>query len=80
MHEVTRILGAIEGGDAGAADALLPVVFEEPRLMAAQKLSGEKPGYTLQATALVHKAYLRLAAQNCHQLEATLDSEANRFN
>ncbi len=60
MHQVTRILNAIEGGDAGAIDALLPAVYDELRLMAAQKLARERPGNTLQATALVHEAYLRL--------------------
>ena len=60
MNDVTRILTAIERGDAGAADQLLPVVYEELRRLAAQKLSREKPGQTLQATALVHEAYLRL--------------------
>ena len=60
MTDVTRILSAIEGGDARAADQLLPLVYEELRLLAAQKLSHESPGQTLQATALVHEAYLRL--------------------
>ena len=60
MTDVTRILNAIEAGDARAADELLPCVYEELRLLAAQKLSQEKPGQTLQATALVHEAYLRL--------------------
>ena len=60
MTDVTRILNAIEQGDAKAADELLPLVYEELRLLAAQKLSQEKPGQTLQATALVHEAYLRL--------------------
>jgi len=60
MNDVTRILTAIEQGDAQAADQLLPVVYEELRRLAAQKLSREKPGQTLQATALVHEAYLRL--------------------
>jgi len=60
MTDVTRILNAIEQGDARAADELLPVVYEELRLLAAQKLSKESPGQTLQATALVHEAYLRL--------------------
>jgi RNA polymerase sigma factor (TIGR02999 family) len=60
MSDVTRILNAIERGDAGATDELLPLVYEELRLLAAQKLSQEKPGQTLQATALVHEAYLRL--------------------
>jgi RNA polymerase sigma factor (TIGR02999 family) len=60
MSDVTRILNAIERGDAGAADELLPLVYEELRLLAAQKLSHEPPGQTLQATALVHEAYIRL--------------------
>ena len=60
MTDVTRILNAIEQGDARAADELLPLVYEELRLLAAQKLSHEKPGQTLQATALVHEAYIRL--------------------
>jgi RNA polymerase sigma factor (TIGR02999 family) len=60
MSEVTRILSAIEQGDPSAATQLLPLVYEELRKLAAQKLSQEKPGQTLQATALVHEAYLRL--------------------
>jgi RNA polymerase sigma factor (TIGR02999 family) len=60
MADVTQILNAIEQGDAKATDELLPVVYEELRLLAAQKLSHESPGQTLQATALVHEAYLRL--------------------
>jgi RNA polymerase sigma factor (TIGR02999 family) len=60
MTDVTRILNAIEQGDAKAADELLPLVYEELRCLAAQKLSHESPGQTLQATALVHEAYLRL--------------------
>jgi RNA polymerase sigma factor (TIGR02999 family) len=60
MSDVTRILNAIERGDAKATDELLPLVYEELRLLAAQKLAQEKPGQTLQATALVHEAYLRL--------------------
>jgi RNA polymerase sigma factor (TIGR02999 family) len=60
MSDVTRILNAIEGGDEQATDELLPLVYEELRLLAAQKLSHEKPGQTLQATALVHEAYIRL--------------------
>lgn len=60
MADVTRILHAIEHGDARAADELLPLVYEELRLLAAQRLSKEKPGQTLQATALVHEAYIRL--------------------
>jgi RNA polymerase sigma factor (TIGR02999 family) len=60
MTEITRILSAIEVGDPHAADQLLPLVYEELRKLAAQRLVHEKPGETLQATALVHEAYLRL--------------------
>src|SRR6476469_2759352 len=60
MSEVTHILSAIEQGDPHAADQLLPLVYDELRKLAAQKLVQEKPGQTLQATALVHEAYLRL--------------------
>ncbi len=60
MSDVTRILNAIERGDAQGTDELLPLVYEELRLLAAQRLSHESPGQTLQATALVHEAYLRL--------------------
>jgi RNA polymerase sigma factor (TIGR02999 family) len=60
MSDVTRILSAIERGDSSAADQLLPLVYDELRRLAAQKLAHEKPGQTLQATALVHEAYLRL--------------------
>ena len=60
MTEVTRILSAIEQGDPQAAEQLLPLVYDELRKLAAQKLAQEKPGQTLQATALVHEAYLRL--------------------
>jgi RNA polymerase sigma factor (TIGR02999 family) len=60
MSEVTRILSAIEGGVAQAAEQLLPLVYDELRKLAAQKLAQESPGQTLQATALVHEAYLRL--------------------
>ena len=60
MDEVTHILSAIEQGDPQAADQLWPVVYDELRRLAAQKLAQEKSGQTLQATALVHEAYLRL--------------------
>jgi RNA polymerase sigma factor (TIGR02999 family) len=60
MNEVTRILSAIEQGDPLAAEQLLPLVYAELRKLAAQRLAQEKPGQTLQATALVHEAYLRL--------------------
>jgi RNA polymerase sigma factor (TIGR02999 family) len=60
MNEVTRVLSAIEGGDPHAAEQLLPLVYDELRQLAAEKLARERPGQTLQATALVHEAYLRL--------------------
>jgi RNA polymerase sigma factor (TIGR02999 family) len=60
MNDVTRILSAIDQGDPHAAEQLLPLVYQELRQLAAQKLAQEKPGQTLQATALVHEAYLRL--------------------
>ncbi len=60
MTDVTRILSAIEHGDPLAAELLLPVVYDELRKLAAQRLAQEKPGQTLQATALVHEAYLRV--------------------
>ncbi|MBN2315537.1 MAG: sigma-70 family RNA polymerase sigma factor [Sedimentisphaerales bacterium] len=64
MTDVTRILNAIESGDGPAAEQLLPLVYEELRLLAAQKLVRERPGLTLQATALVHEAYLRLVGSD----------------
>ena len=67
MTEVTRILNALEQGDSQAVDKLLPVVYGELRTLATQKLSRERPGQTLQATALVHEAYLRLVgAEGSH--------------
>jgi RNA polymerase sigma factor (TIGR02999 family) len=75
MSNVTRILGAIEQGDSRAADELLPLVYEELRVLAAQKLSRERPGQTLQATALVHEAYLRLVGLEEH----TWKSKAHFF-
>ena len=65
MSEVTRILSAIEQGDPSAAGQLLPLVYDELRKLAAHKLAQEKPGQTLQATALVHEAYLRLVDTQC---------------
>ncbi len=61
MSDVTRLLEAAQQGDPAAADQLLPLVYEELRRLAAHKMAAEKPGQTLQATALVHEAYLRLA-------------------
>jgi RNA polymerase sigma factor (TIGR02999 family) len=60
MKEVTRILSALQQGDPHAAEQLLPLVYEELRRLAAQRMAQEAPGHTLQATALVHEAYLRL--------------------
>jgi RNA polymerase sigma factor (TIGR02999 family) len=60
MNDVTRVLSAIEAGDLQAAEQLLPLVYDELRKLAAQRLAHEKPGHTLQPTALVHEAYLRL--------------------
>src|SRR5579871_6931266 len=60
MNDVTRILSAIDQGDLQAAEQLLPLVYDELRRLAARRLAHEKPGQTLQATALVHEAYLRL--------------------
>jgi RNA polymerase sigma factor (TIGR02999 family) len=60
MNEVTRILSAVEQGEPRAAEQLLPLVYDELRRLAARRLAREKPGQTLQATALVHEAYLRL--------------------
>jgi RNA polymerase sigma factor (TIGR02999 family) len=60
VHEVTRILCAIEQGDPQAAEQLLPLVYDELRRLAAEKMAQEKPGQTLQATGLVHEAYIRL--------------------
>src|SRR5260370_11452456 len=62
MRDVIQILNAIDGGDPHAADQLLPLLYDELRQLAAQKLAHEKPGQTLQATALVHEAYLRLVS------------------
>ncbi len=60
MSQVTSLLSAVERGDPGAAEQLLPLVYQELRWLAAEKMAQEKPGQTLEATALVHEAYLRL--------------------
>ena len=65
MTNVTRILSRIEQGDPSAAEHLLPLVYEELRRLAAAKLTDENPGQTIQATALVHDAYLRLCLTSC---------------
>src|SRR5919199_578193 len=76
MSEVTRILSAIERGEPHAAEQLLPLVYEELRKLAAQKLAQERPGQTLQATALVHEAYLRLVGG---EPDARWDSRGHFF-
>ena len=60
MSDVTQILSRLEDGDGQAAEQLLPLVYDELRKLAAEKMAHEKPGQTLQATALVHEAYIRL--------------------
>lgn len=67
MSDVTRILSQIEQGDPQAAGQLLPLVYDELRKLAAAKLAQEKPGQTLQATALVHEAYMRLVGSETHR-------------
>ena len=64
MSDITRVLSQIESGDPSAAEQLLPLVYEELRKLAAAKLAQEKPGQTLQATALVHEAYVRLVGSD----------------
>jgi RNA polymerase sigma factor (TIGR02999 family) len=83
MNDVTQILCAIEQGDVKAADELLPLVYEELRRLAAHKMSQEPPGQTLQATALVHEAYIRLVGTearnwNCRTHFFTAAAEAMR--
>ena len=67
MSHVTHVLNAIEAGDPSAAEQLLPLVYDELRKLAAQRMAQEKPGQTLQATALVHEAYLRLVGSDPKQ-------------
>ena len=67
MSDVTQLLNAVEAGDSKAADQLLPLVYEELRRLAAAKMAQEKPGQTLQATALVHEAWLKLAGSDQQQ-------------
>jgi RNA polymerase sigma factor (TIGR02999 family) len=76
MSDVTRILAAIEEGDPRASDQLLPLVYQELRRLAALKMAQENPGQTLQATALVHEAYVRLVGVNHVQ---TWDSRGHFF-
>jgi RNA polymerase sigma factor (TIGR02999 family) len=82
MNEVTKILAAIEQGDKQAAEQLLPQVYGELRKLAAQKLAHEKPGQTLDATALVHEAYLRLVVRDANdsiQRDGRWDSRGHFF-
>jgi RNA polymerase sigma factor (TIGR02999 family) len=81
MSEVTRILSAIERGDPCAAEQLLPLVYDQLRRLAAQKLAHEKPGQTLQETALVHEAYLRLlgSGETTASQERRWDSQGHFF-
>src|SRR5262245_59303641 len=79
MSEVTRILSAIEQGDGSAASQLLPLVYEELRQLAAQKLALELPGQTLQATALVHEAYVRLVGGGEAGSQQRWDSRGHFF-
>ena len=67
MSDVTRILSQIDSGDPSAAEKLLPLIYDELRKLAAAKLAHEKPGQTLQATALVHEAYVRLVGSETHR-------------
>jgi RNA polymerase sigma factor (TIGR02999 family) len=76
MNDVTRILSAIEQGDPRAAEQLLPLVYDELRKLAARRLAHEKPGQTLQATDLVHEAYLRLVGRDP---DRTWDSRGHFF-
>ncbi len=71
MHEVTRILGAIAQGDPSAAEQLLPLVYDELRRLAAEKMAQERPGQTLEATALVHEAYICLVDAAKHRTGTT---------
>jgi RNA polymerase sigma factor (TIGR02999 family) len=70
MTDVTQILSRIESGDSGAAEQLLPLVYDELRKLAAAKLAFEKPGHSLQATALVHEAFLRLVSSPQQQTDS----------
>jgi RNA polymerase sigma factor (TIGR02999 family) len=78
--DVTRILSAIDGGDPTAAAGLLPLVYEELRRLAARRIADERPGQTLQATALVHEAYLRLVGGDVEGVDGRGGGEGQRFN
>ena len=79
MTNVTQILSAIERGDSQAADRLLPLVYDELRKLAAQKLANEKPGQTLQPTALVHEAYLRLVGSQAEDSQPRTYKDRSHF-
>jgi len=79
MADLTRILNAIDAGDPQAAAQLLPLVYDELRKLAAQKLAHEKPGQTLDATALVHEAYLRLVANAGGEVQANWANRRHFF-
>jgi RNA polymerase sigma factor (sigma-70 family) len=78
MTDITHILARVESGDAQAIEALLPLVYDELRKLAAAKLAHEQPGHTLQATALVHEAYLRLVGNQGNRGQETGDSKKDR--
>jgi RNA polymerase sigma factor (TIGR02999 family) len=79
MSDITQILNQIESGDPRSAEQLLPLVYDELRKLAAAKLAQEKPGQTLQATALVHEAYLRLLGSNGKAAEVTWNGRGHFF-
>src|SRR5262245_40691372 len=79
MSEVTRILDAIEQGDPSAAEQLLPLVYDELRQLAAQRMAQEAPGQTLEATALVHEAYLRLVGTSTKDAAGQWQGRAHFF-
>jgi RNA polymerase sigma factor (TIGR02999 family) len=79
MSDVTRILSAIEQGNPHAAEQLLPLVYDELRKLAAAKLAQEKPGQTLEATALVHEAYVRLVGTSCEGAAREWQGRAHFF-
>ncbi len=79
MNDVTRVLAAIERGDPTAADELLPLVYDELRVLAASRLAREHPGQTLQATALVHEAYLRLVGSGAGPAEVRWEGRGHFF-
>src|SRR5262245_24855949 len=79
MSDVTRILSQLDAGDPAAVDQLLPLVYDELRRLAAAKLANDKPGQTLQATALVHEAYLRLVGPDSERNKDKWDSRGHFF-